>query len=226
MDKAKHGSNASTNEKVVNFVRFIDMISPKAAQAVSANIDGISKRYLKSLNARNCKEAIIDSGEDNQNVHVRMKEAILRRKSDSSNKVAFPIAVDATKVAKILEVSQPMKGIVDGAYPQHIVDISGKSKEEVKAMLNGTKINNKESDDPPLIIELADEIKVAVMTFQDSPSGVAPTEVVAARPQSNNESNDFIKFMESAALAAANAAEVSPMSFKNIACDGVSCESK
>ena len=37
------------------------------------------------------------------------------------------------------------------------------------------------------------------MTFQNTPDGVYPMEVVAARPQSNNQSYEFIKEMESAA---------------------------
>ena len=48
-------------------------------------------------------------------------------------------------------------------------------------------------DDDICKIALASEIKVVLLTFQSSPPGVPISELVAARPQSNNESNDFIK---------------------------------
>ena len=48
-------------------------------------------------------------------------------------------------------------------------------------------------------VNLATEIKVTVMTFQNTPDGVCPMYVVAERPQPNNESNEFIKDMELAA---------------------------
>ena len=64
------------------------------------------------------------------------------------------------------------------------------------------------------------------MSFQDSPSGVSPTEIVASRPQSNNDSNDFIKAMEMAASSAASSSASGATSFVNYAVDGVSVEQK
>jgi len=51
-------------------------------------------------------------------------------------------------------------------------------------------------------------------------------EVVAARPQSNNETNEFIKDMESAATEAIQSLGRGTMSFTGYAVDGVSGESK
>ena len=64
------------------------------------------------------------------------------------------------------------------------------------------------------------------MSFQSSPNGVAIYEIVAARPQSNNESNDFVKDMEAAASSAMISAGVYGSSFLNFAVDGASCESR
>lgn len=50
-------------------------------------------------------------------------------------------------------------------------------------------------------------------------------EIVAARPQSNNESNNFIKDMELAASEAACSSGAGALSFANYSVDGVSCES-
>ena len=68
----------------------------------------------------------------------------------------------------------------------------------------------------------ASEVKMTVMSFQRSPPGVSPSAVVAARPQSNNESSDFIKEMEATACAAGRKMG---SRFLNITVDGVSCES-
>ena len=64
------------------------------------------------------------------------------------------------------------------------------------------------------------------MTFQLTLPGLPPTVVVGARPQSNNESNDFILDMESASTQAMASTGVHPSSFLNYAVDGVSCESR
>ena len=60
------------------------------------------------------------------------------------------------------------------------------------------------------------------MSFQDTPSGVPTIEVVAGRPQSNNESKNFINDMESAASSESVKARGR---FANFTVDGVSCES-
>ena len=71
-------------------------------------------------------------------------------------------------------------------------------------------------------VSIASKVKVTVMSFQDTSSGVPTMEFVAGRPQSNNESNDFIKDMESVA-SSASAKAIGR--FENLTVDGVSCES-
>ena len=39
--------------------------------------------------------------------------------------------------------------------------------------------------------ELADEVKVAVLVFQQVPQGMSPYFVLIGRPQSNNENSSF-----------------------------------
>ena len=60
------------------------------------------------------------------------------------------------------------------------------------------------------------------MSFQDSPAGIPTIEVVVARPQINDESNDFVGSMERVTGVAASE---SGARFVNFAVDGVSCES-
>lgn len=76
--------------------------------------------------------------------------------------------------------------MLDGKHPNDVIPINGKSKEDMEAILNSKLRNYGE-------IEKANEIKVAVMFSQSSPDGFAQYEIIASRPQSNNESNDFVQ---------------------------------
>ena len=64
------------------------------------------------------------------------------------------------------------------------------------------------------------------MSFQCTPPGVSPSEMIAARPQSNNESNEFIIDMKRAVSQALQESSTNAKAFVNFAVDGVSCESK
>ena len=71
---------------------------------MSANIGGPGERWVRRVNARERSDCIIDSGDDGEKVVSRMKQAIDRRKN-SGMCTAFSLAIDATKVAKVLKVS-------------------------------------------------------------------------------------------------------------------------
>jgi len=145
-----------------------------------------------------------------------MEAAILRRKTSDGTPVAFALAIDATKVPQVVETSLGYKAIIGGEHPNHLIDVSGKDKDAIKLILEGKD---------PIIgkIKAASEVKVTVMSFQHSPPGVPPTEIVAALPQSNNESNDFIVSMETAAMAASRSGLAR---FTNFCVDGVSVEAR
>ena len=130
--------------------------------------------------------------------------------------VAFSLSIDATKVPQVIEASTGYKAIIGGEYPNHLIDIKGKSKEEVDAILDG-------KDKRYGVLEEATEVKVAIATFQNCPPGLPPSEIIAARPQSNNESNDFVKEME---VVATSISTLKQGRFSNFTVDGVSCESK
>ena len=65
-------------------------------------------------------------------------------------------------------------------------------------------------------------MKVTLVSFKYTPSGITTMEVVAGLPQSNNELKKFVKDMESATSAASVKAGGR---FSNFIVDGVSCES-
>ena len=105
--------------------------------------------------------------------------------------------------------------IIGGEHPKHFIPIEDMTKEKVEEILDG-------KSDIHGNISIASEVKVTVMSFQDTPRGIPVMEVVAGRPQSNNESNDFIKEMEAVASVASVQAGGR---FTNFTVDGVSCES-
>jgi len=210
---------AAMEEKVINFYRFVSTWSPMAAQVMSANLQGPGKRWLRKLNARDRTDCILDGGHDA--VVLRMVNAAKDRAVDGSP-VTFSLAIDATKVAKVCEISSAYQALVGGGYPNHNVNIAGMDSDDVKSILNGTSKSTK--------IDLATEVKVAVMSFQSTEKGVAPSIVVAARPQSNNETSNFVQAMELAAskaakeLAASEPAGATNYRFAGFAVDGVSVE--
>ena len=68
---------------------------------------------MRKLEARDRLTCILDSGtEDDQHVKDRLVTAIRARLRADEKPVAFSLAVDATKVSQILEVSSGYKAIV------------------------------------------------------------------------------------------------------------------
>ena len=55
VDRMLGNGNDQMSEKVVNFYRFVATYSPRAAQVVSANLNGPSKRWMQTLNSRERK---------------------------------------------------------------------------------------------------------------------------------------------------------------------------
>eukprot|EP00957_Ditylum_brightwellii_P161422 12290693-Ditylum_brightwellii.AAC.1 len=102
----------------------------------------------------------------------------MKRRPDS----LFALGIDATKAATLVELASGYVAILGGEYPNHIISIKGITKEEAKMIMDCT--------------DGSTEVKICVMAFQNAPTGVTRSEIVAARPQSNNELNEFVKAME------------------------------
>ena len=139
--------------------------------------------------------------------------------------VPFSLVIDATKLPQLLELSHRYKSTIGNEYPNHMIEMEGKTKCQINLLLDG--ISRKDIDNNILgKINNATEVKVIIMSFQLSLPGMLNTEVIAARPQSNNESNDFIIDMERASARAMHSTGVYPTSVLNYAVDGVSCENR
>ena len=155
MAKEKTGSNAKTDEKVVNFYRFIKTYDPKAAAVLSANLGGPSMRWMQELNARDREECILACGKDGEKVTERMVAAIKRR-SIGGVPGPFSLAIDATKLSPVIEASSGHIAIIGAVHPDELIDIKDKTKDEVRKILDG------ESEEYGNL-EAATEVKVSTM---------------------------------------------------------------
>ena len=118
---------------------------------------------------------------------------------------------------QLLEVSHRYKSIIGGEYHNHMIEIEGNTKGQINLLLDG--ISRKYLDNNVLgKINNVTEVKVCVMLFQLSLPRMPYTEVVVARPQSNNESNDFIIDMERASARAVHSTGVPPNKFFELRC--------
>ena len=178
---------------------------------------------IRRLNASGKDECIVDNGNDLNKIVNRMEAAISIMKKVFGKQVPFSLAIVATKVPQLLEVSHRYKSIIGGEYLNHVIEIEGKTKGQINLLLDG--ISSKDLDNNILSkINNATKVKVCVISFQLSLPGMPHTEVIATRSQSNNELNDFIIDMERASARAMHSTGVHPTSFLNYAVDGVSCE--
>ena len=206
--KTLHGSNTKAEEKVINFYRFLQTYNPKTFEVVSANLNGPSARWLRKVNSHDRTGSILECGESNSAVVQRVGDAITRHHVDGEDD-SFSIAIDATKCVQNLEVSSGYGAVLGGEHPKHFIPFGGMSKDEVKAILDGKSVHGD--------IPKASEVKVAIIIFQNSPPGVPKFETIAARPQSNNGSNDFITSVEGAVSTALVSSGIPSSSFVNFA---------
>lgn len=149
----------------------------------------------------------------------RCIEAALKSRGIDDNKsfnYGVSFAIDATKLVKNIEVHTGMRKILGGAYPNHLVDCSDMSSDDLQKTLD-------QSSGAKLKLTKAKEGKVAIISFQCTPTGVPPTVKMADRPQSTNESSCFTQAMDQAMKVVV--ARRSNLSFLNFTVDGVAVES-
>jgi hypothetical protein len=105
-----------------------------------------------------------------------------------------------------------------GAYPNHMISTEHLGKECIMQILE----NKDKTDSTKDAIELASEIKIAVVSFQNLPKHISPIAIVAARPQGNNECSMFTKDVCEAASLVEK--DMNDIRFTNFATDSVSVE--
>ncbi len=146
-----------------------------------------------------------------------------RLPTDVNGVVSFSIAIGATKVPQLMEISTAFRAIMGGAHPHHLISTIDLDLNTIKHILDCETIFN-QADDSTIKIDKASEVKVAFMVFQKPPPGVSPIVIISAQPQSNNECSSFTADIMNAADLMTK--QVKTTSFVNFAVDGVSLETK
>ena len=84
-------------------------------------------------------------------------------------------------------------------------------------------MDNKDKEDPKKdMLELASEVKIGTICFQNQPKGVSPMRIIAARPQGLNVVSSFTRDLCQAACLIER--DLDYVRFTNFATDGVSVE--
>ena len=127
------------------------------------------------------------------------------------------IGFDGSKTPKKLMLSTANKAIIGGTVPDHLIDVSEMTTEEVKEKL-----------DPKSSVIRADEIKLAVVTVQQPRSGACPFFVLAGQPQTINMVSQFnqqiTKWVTEACKERTEQGKVTHLA--STAADGVGCNNE
>eukprot|EP00957_Ditylum_brightwellii_P044692 3388683-Ditylum_brightwellii.AAC.1 len=63
--------------------------------------------------------------------------AAIERRSINGVSGSFSLSIDATKLSLVIEVSSGYKAIVGVEHPNKLIDITGKTKDQVREILDG-----------------------------------------------------------------------------------------
>ena len=137
------------DEKVINFYRFVQTFSPRA------NLRGPGECWVRRLNNSEVQDCIFNVTHDV--LVARTKKVAAASAVGPCVPVTFSLVIDATKVAKLLEVSASHKAIIGDAFPNHVFDISYLPKDDVNNVIAGTSES--------VNINKSMEVKVEVMSF-------------------------------------------------------------
>lgn len=205
---------------VKNFYRYLNAMNPRACEAVAANLGSApSQRWMRVLNARERTSCVFECNPED--IEARISFVVSRRLQQlqesgyGDNLLSFSVAIDATKAVEAIELSLAFKAICGGAYPNHFITTGALTSEGVKLILDRDKKVS-------VLVTKANEIKVALVSFQQTPHGMSPVEIIVARPQTTNEVSSFTSDVVTAINNVVGT--TAGTSFLNFCVDGVSAE--
>ena len=218
--KQKSGRlNVQKEEKLYDFFRYLRCLSPQASMFVSANCGlggkAVSDRWMRQLNQKDRGECTFNSTVKNIYNFLRTKCEQVKQKNQV---LVLSISIDATKVPRSLNINTTRKCIMGGSYPNHMISTEHLGKDCINKILE----NKDKTDSNKEAIELASEIKIAVVAFQNLPRNISPMAIIAARPQGNNETSSFTQDVCEAASILSK--DLEDVRFANFATDGLSVE--
>jgi hypothetical protein len=170
--------NPPFGQRVLDLFCVLHSTNLNSFEFVSSTFAGPSLRHMQRLNAKSREESFI----------LHSKELVMKRlavhvalivSNGGIEKPSFSLSFDATKVPALLQFNTSYKAMVGAEHPHHYVPIGNASKEDIVSLLGNPDYT------------AADEVKVALVTFQFVPAKHSPYFVIAGRPQSKNLNSDF-----------------------------------
>ena len=148
-------------------------------------------------------------------IHMKLEKKIehIRKKYHQEFLCRFSVSIDATKLAKTRPaISYTHQRVYGYARPNHSIDISNSSTDEVSYLVTT----------PRSSYVFADEIKIALVTFQDVPLGDAVSFAAVGLPQTIHEANRFNDDVVNACTSFCDLNQNTD--FISVAADGVSVD--
>ena len=144
----------------------------------------MSSRWLRTITASKRYPPFIDCTESMLSQLILPKFHQIRSLSkDNHARISSSVGIDATVLVKTFGVHHSTRCIVGGVSLNTSIPINGLNTDEVKSILKDC-IDGKYGP-------LASEIKVVVISIQNTPLGMSPYFLLCGNPQSINDCNDF-----------------------------------
>ena len=168
---------------LMDFFCLIHSFDNKAASIISANLAGPSIRSIfrkaKADALSMTKRNFINRDGDLLKGIIKQRLKELSKTTPSNKAQAFSLAIDATKVAQVLQFDPRYNAVIGGTGENSfITEVVGDASDSALSRLK--KVLKDES------ITKASEIKVAVVSFQNTGSQ-SPYLILAGRAQTTNE---------------------------------------
>jgi hypothetical protein len=209
--KMKGHQNPRLPSVAMNFFIASQSLSPRAFDFVSANLLGPSRRTILRHNAKERTDSMICI--ENDELELRLTKHLTQLPVYGLKPMLISLSFDGTKVPENLALSIGSNTIVGGVFPNHQIDINGKTDNEVMELLSDQSN-----------IERAKELKFAVVTIQDPGVGESPYFVLGGQPQGINAVTSFNTRVTDVCLKVCQ--QLEGVSFISTSADGVGCDAR
>ena len=217
MTKLRGHKNAHYPPAVVNFFLALGATGDKkCVEFVSENLGkAITTRHLQRITAKRRNSPFITKTQDQMVKAIIHRFTLIRSKRSKEDcHIAFSVGFDATALYKAFQLSTSHLTIVGGAAPNHFISVDGMNRKEVSKILRECQ-ENKRGD-------YTTKVKIAVVSFQNTPPEISPYFVLCGRPQTINENSQFcLEVMTACEIATKQDGNAVLL---NSCTDGVSCE--
>ena len=216
-------TNCKIPQRLMDFFCLLHSYDRKSALLVSGNVLGPSLRNMLQNAKRNAGMATEinfiarDKGQM-KSILSKHIDHLFPEHSKEHPSIGFSLAIDAVKVAKLLQIDLKYNAVLGGVIPNHFITGALGESDDVDTTLK-SRLNDEN-------IIRADEIKVAVVCFQNT--GIkSPYLILSGKPQTTNAISTFNEEISELCYSVAMDKCKNGRSIQFLSCsnDGVSCDS-